>query len=121
MWDILSGVRDVIHTPDDHRRPGMLMLLNDGDVSTDVYHEAVVTHVVSVATVIQLLPRLDILEQLVKNCPGSSVHLEPLCPAFNTFSCHSADTNITVIGECFHCFSKAFVQGKEFGQNKLVE
>ena len=125
MWKllrvILRGARDVIHTPDNLRGPGTLLLLNDGDVSMDIYHEAVLTHVVSVASIIQLSPRLDNLEQLLKISSGSYVNLESPFPAFNTFSCHSADLNSTVIGECFHCFIKGFVQGKEFGQNKLVE
>ena len=100
----------------------MLRILNDGDVSTDVSHEAVVTHGFCFTCVIQLSPPLDNLEQLLKISPGSSEDLESLGPAFNTFLYHSAAINSTVIrGECIHGFCEPFVEAEEFCQNILVK
>ena len=93
----MSGARDVIHTPDYDRGPDTLLLLHEGDVSTNVSLKGIVTRVVSVAFVVQLSPRLDILEQLA------------LC------------TGTVKGGECFHGCSEPFVEAEEFGQNILVK
>ena len=68
---------DAINTPDNYEGPGTMLLLNNGDVSTDVSHYPVLREVLCVVRNTQHLPVLYFLPQLVKNSPGSSVDSEP--------------------------------------------